>query len=332
MLLGRLELHRVDLVAAELGQDLAALLLGRRLRERPAEPLGRRARGAAACGRGGGRPERLDPARVAGRAGQQQVSGDALGRCSCRGQRLGRRRVPRLPLARREVLVERGAHDGMDEPQTRPPDEDVGPHEVVRRRGGGLLAEPRHLTGELQLGVVAQHGDGSGQLVRRRAERGEPMQDEAAHGRRADRLDVAGGSGRRLDPGRFESGEQLAQEQRVAAGRRMACAAERLRRVRAQALPRERHRGGLAERPGIQHDRGGTRRHLPPHRPGLVRRWSSGEQHRERQALGALRQVGEEPQGVVVDPVAVIDQDQQRAPVGEVDDEPVEAVERLEAP
>ena len=36
MLLGRVELHRGDVVAAELGQDLPALLLGGRFRERPA--------------------------------------------------------------------------------------------------------------------------------------------------------------------------------------------------------------------------------------------------------------------------------------------------------
>ena len=331
MLLGRVEPHRGDVVAAELGQDLPALPLRGRFRERPAQALGGRGRGAAAGGGGSRRPERRDPARVPGRGSQQQVRGDPLGRRARVRQRRGRRRMARPALARREILVQRRAHDRVDEPEACVLDEDVGPDEVVRRAGGDLLAELGHAGRERQLGVVAQHGDRPRQLVRLRAERGEPVQDEPAHGRRADGLDLARGGGRRRDPGGVDGVQQLAQEQGVAARRRVTCAAELVRRVRAEALPCKADHRGLAERPRVQRDRGGARGHLPPHRAGLVDRWTPREEHRDRQPLDALREEGQEAQRVPVDPVAVVDQHEQRRLVGEVDDQPVQAVERLEA-
>ena len=331
VLLGRVELHRGDVVAAELGQDLPPLLLRGRFRERPAEALGGRGRSTAARGGAGGRPERRDPAPVPGRGGQQQVRGDPLGRRARRCERLGRRRVARRALARREILVERGAHDGVDEPQAFVLDEDVGPDEVVRGGGGDVFPEPGDAGGERELGVVAEHGDRPRQLVRVRAERGEPVQDEPAHGRGPDVLDLARGGGRRRDPGRVDGVQQLAQEQRVAARRRVTRAAELLRRVGAQALPCQRDRRGLAERPRVQRDGGGARGHLHPDRAGFVDRWTSREQHGDRQPLDALREEGQEAQRVLVHPVAVVDRHEQRRPVGEVDDQPVQAVERLEA-
>ena len=104
-----------------------------------------------------------------------------------------------------------------------------------------------------------------------RAERGEPVQDEPAHGRGADVLDLARGGGRRRDPGRVDGVQQLAQEQRVAARRRVTRAAELVRRVGAQALPCQRDRRGLAERPRVQRDGGGARRPPAP-TPSRARR------------------------------------------------------------
>ena len=331
MPLGRLELHRGDGVAAELGQDLPALLLRGRLRQRAAEALGGGGRGAAGGGGAGRRPERRDPAPVPGGGGEEQVRGDPLGRRAGVRERLGRRRVARAALARGEILVERGTDDGVDEPQARVLGEDVGPDEVVRRGRGGLLAQPGHVGGEPRVAVVAEHGDRPRQLVRVRAERREPVQHEPAHGRRPDGLHLARGGGRRRDPRRVDGVQQLAQEQRVAARRGVARAAELVRRAGAQALPRQRGRGGLAERPRVQRDGGGARGHLAPQGAGLVDGRASREEHRDREPLDPLREEGEEAQRVPVDPVAVVDEHEERRLVGEVDDQPVEAVQRLEA-
>ena len=58
--------------------------------------------------------------------------------------------------------------------------------------------------------------------------------------------------------------------QRGARRQRRAQVAELLGCAGAQALPRQRHRGGLAQRTRIQRDRGGARRQLHPQRPRLV--------------------------------------------------------------
>ena len=79
MLLGGLELHRGHLVATKLAEDLASLLLRRRFVERAAQAHGRRARSATARCRVRRRPQCLHSARIAGRAGQQQMRGDPLG-------------------------------------------------------------------------------------------------------------------------------------------------------------------------------------------------------------------------------------------------------------
>ena len=218
-------------------------------------------------------------------------------------------------LARREILVERGAHDGMDEPQARSSWTKMS----ARTRSSAAAAatsSPSPVTPAASASSVSSPSTATARAssFAVRAERGEPVQHEPAHGRRADVLDLARGGGRRRDPGRVDGVQQLAQEQRVAARRRVTCAAELLRRVRAQALPCQRDRRGLAERPRVQRDRGGARGHLPPHRAGLVGRWTSREQHGDRQPLDALREEGQEAQRVLVDPVAVVDQTRAAAP------------------
>ena len=267
MLLGRLELHRGHLDRPELGQDLRALLFPRGLGKRPTQAGRRCARSAAPRRDASGRPERLDPALIPRRGGHQQMRRHALGRRALLRQRLGRRGVPRLALAGREILVQGRANDRMNESQALATDEDVRPDELIRRRTGGVLAQPRHPADELQLAVVAEHGDRPRQLGRIRTERGKPMQDEAAHGRGTDRLHLARRARRRSDPRRVQRAEQLPQEQGIAAGGSVARAAELLGRLRAEALPRQSHRGGLAQRPQLQHARFGTRRHLRPQRP-----------------------------------------------------------------
>ena len=195
----------------------------------------------------------------------------ALGRSALTSQRFGRRRVPRLAFPGREILIQRRTNDRVNKPQALDGGEDVSPDEVIRRRTGGVFAQPRHATGELHLAVISKHGDHPRQLARRRAERGKPMQNKAAHGGRTDLLHLARRVGRRHDPRRIQGTEQLPQEQGVATGRAMTRAAELLGRLCAQALPRQSHRSGLAQRSRIQHACLGTRRHLRPQRAHVGR-------------------------------------------------------------
>ena len=299
MSLGRLELHGGHLVPAQLGQDLRPFLPRRGFSQRPPQTRRGHVRSATARRARRSRPERVDPALIPGRGGQQQVRRDPLGRSTLPGQCLDGRGMPCLTLAGRQILIQRGTHDRVNEPQPLGRNEDVGPDEVVCRLPGRVRAQPRHAAGEQQLAVVSQYGDGSRQLGRGRAERGEPVQDEPAHRGRSDRLDLARSGRRRLDPGGAQGFQQLPQEKRVAAGRVMAGTAELLGRLRPQAIPGQSDRSRLAQRPRIQHRRGGTGRHLRPERSRAghrgIRRTPS-ENHRDRKPFDALGQVGQESQ------------------------------------
>jgi len=119
------------------------------------------------------------------------VRGDPLGRSAVAGQRRRRGGVPRLPLAGREVLVQRRPHDRVHEPQALGGDEDIRPDKVIGRLPGRVLAQVRHASGEPQLAVITEHGDRSRQLGSRRAECGQPVQDETAHRGRPHHLHLA---------------------------------------------------------------------------------------------------------------------------------------------
>ena len=145
MVLGRLELQRGQLAAAQLSEDLSPLLLGRGLGQRALQPGGRRAGGAAARSAGRGRPERGDPLVIAVRGGQQQVGGDAFGGRARGGQDPGRRRVPRLALAGREILIQRGPDDRVHVPQALGWIEQARPDQGVGGLAGGVRAQARQL-------------------------------------------------------------------------------------------------------------------------------------------------------------------------------------------
>src|SRR5947209_12393117 len=121
----------------------------------------------------------------------------------------------------------------MDESQSLRSDEDVGSYEVICRVTGGVFTQARDAAGELELAVIAEDGDRSRQLARRRAKHGQPMQDKASHGGGSDGLHSARGLSRRDDCRRLKGPEQLTQEQRVATGRGMTCPTEAIVRLRA---------------------------------------------------------------------------------------------------
>ena len=170
------------------GSDAQGVAAGGGFRERAAQPRGGRLRSAAARRAEGSRPERLHAALISRRSSQQQVRGDALRRDAGSLQRLGGRGVPRLPLPGREVLIQGGAHDRVNEPQALGADEDVSTDEVICGGTSNVLRQTRHASGELQLAAVSEHGDDYRELARRRAERREPVQYEPAHGSWTDPL------------------------------------------------------------------------------------------------------------------------------------------------
>jgi len=192
MLLGVRKLHCCHLIATDLGKDLRALRRFWSFEQCSAQPDHGCPRRAAVCGADRGRSERPDSLGVPGRNGQQEMRGDALGRGAVQRQCPRGSRMERLSLARREILVQGGAHDRVNEPKALGTSEDVGSNELVSSRARQILADTRHTSRKRQLAVVPQHGDGSGELGRRRSQHGEPMKDEAADGGRSDRLDLAG--------------------------------------------------------------------------------------------------------------------------------------------
>ena len=222
----------------------------------------------------------------------------------------------------------------MHEPEALAVDEDVSADQVVGGRPGAVLAQARNPGGERDWGVVAEDRNRRRQLACRRSERRQPVQHEPADRGWPDGLHLVGGVGRGYDPGRVQRPQELAQEQRVAPGCAVARAAELLGGVVPQPLPGQGLGRRLAQRPRIQRHRRGTRAQLRPHRAGLVGRGlrrTAGERHHHRKTLDPLRQVCQEAQRLQIGPLAVVDQHRQRLPIGQVDDQPVQAVQRLEA-
>ena len=134
--------------------------------------------------------------------------------------------------------------------------------------------------------------------------------------------------GVRRDAVGLERVHQLADEQRVAAGRRVAGLAEGMVGLGAEALGDEVADRLLAQRAGADVGGGGIVGDLGEQR-GVGRRVAGadagGDQH--RLAFEPAHEVGEEAQARAVAPVQVVDLEQQRALGGEVEREPVEAVQ-----
>jgi hypothetical protein len=93
-------------------------------------------------GAGRGCAEGSDPVLLPARGGQQQVSGDSLRRGARGAQHLGGRRVPRLPFARRKILIQRGPRDRMHEPQALGRSKQASPDEGVGRLASRVRGQP----------------------------------------------------------------------------------------------------------------------------------------------------------------------------------------------
>ena len=254
-----------------------------------------------------------------------------LGAAPCARRTSRGARVPARALAVRELAVDGVADQGVDEAERRLGAQDLGARQR-RVRGGELRVVDLGQRGDrLLAGVLSQHGDGARDGERLARQAGEPEQHGARDRGRADLPHEPGA--RRLRPHALglERAQELAHEQRVAAGGGGDGVGERVGGVGAELGAHDR-----ADRVARERIRAQRRGHLvagdlrDEHRvgAGLGRARRDREQH--RQALEPVREVGEEAQRRAVAPVQVVDGEHQRPVGGEVEQQPVEAVERGE--
>ena len=228
-------------------------------------------------------------------------------------------------------MVDGVAHERVDEAGRRLGPDDLGADQLARGRRDRTLVDPGERGDAGQVGALAQHRGGARHRAGVVREAGEPQQHRARHRARADRADDRRLLGDGLHALRLERAQELAQQQRVAAGGGMAGGAERGLGGVAEPLAHERRGRGLAERSGPQRERRGILDDLGEQarvgaRLGAAQR--RGDEHRG--AVEPPREVGEEAQRRAVGPVQVVDREQDGMLRREVEREPVERVQRGE--
>ena len=148
---------------------------------------------------------------------------------------------------------------------------------------------------------------------------------------RADPLDGADLARQRPHVLLGERREQLAQQQRVAAGGLDAGGRERGVRLRAEAIRDQQRHARLAQWPRYDAQRIGARRELGhEHRVDAGLAAAQAQREHDPRAGEPAADVGEVPQRRRVAPVEIVDDKQQPPVLGEVDGQPVETVERRE--
>ena len=260
-----------------------------------------------------------------------ELAGDLVQRGAGLAQHARGAGVEQLALAERQALVDGVAYERVHEPGRRLGAQDLGPRERGHRARDLGLVEPGHAGHRPEVGALAEDGDGAGDGGRLAGQPREPQQHGARHGARADRAHHVGVRRVGLDRFGLERVQELADEQRVAAGGAMAGLAEQAVGLGAEAFRHELADGVLAERAGPDVRGGRVVGDLGQQR-GVGRRVAGadagGDEH--RLAFEAPDQVGEEPQRRAVAPLEVVDLEQQRALGGQVERQPVQAVERRE--
>ena len=314
----------------ELEQQPGALGRGRRLGQRAAQEH-RRGLGRAAARRGTGGVDQAPRDRdVAGGLGGQQVLGRALLAGRVVVHELGRTPVGQRALGHPELLVHPGPHERVDEGQRTLGLEDAGRHEGVRGLGGlrGVELGQRGRARQLR---ALEHGHGAGQARRRRRQATQAQLDPAPRGAGAHPLHARGGARVGRHALAAHGLDQLAHEERDAAGGAVARGGEGLVGCRGQPhLDEPAHRGD-AQRRGLHHVGvrvGGERRQQV--RLLDVRLGPRGDEQRDPQLLQARHEEGEEAQRGRVGPVRVVDAEHDELTRGQVRAQPVEAVQDRE--
>jgi hypothetical protein len=222
---------------SELEQERGAVLGRRRLGQRAGEACGGVGGIALAAGAGRGDSQRVGHPLLTTRRDRQKLRGHALGRGSRLRENPGGARVEQLALARRDVVVDRVAHEGVHEGELRIAAEYLRVRELVGGAGRVLDWDLRYERRRGDLGAVAEDGDGTHEPPRLGGQARQPQQHRARDGTGAQLAHRSGIGGVWSDPLDPQCAHELAQEQRVAAGRRVAGGAERVVGRRAQRPP-----------------------------------------------------------------------------------------------
>ena len=324
--------REAQLRGAELEQHLAAGRRRRGLRQRPAEPRDGRG-GRSARERVRGHPaQELDPLGVAGRLGLDDLRRDPLLGGAARGEDLGGARVRLRALARsrcprRRPRARSGARTRAAPPasgsRARPAGRRRGPPPPRRapaRRAASARLAPSPSTATARTSAVAAGGLPGEAQEHRLGHRGGP--DALARDPRSpESVEKPCSRASRSSASRKNGLPPVASRQ---------AAANSARHRRAEPALAQRRRRLGAQRPRPQHGRLRRRPPAGPARAWRPPRWRVRGEDGEREAVQARRQVVEESQRLRVGPVEVVDEQRDRALVGEVVEQPVEAVQHRE--
>ena len=323
---GRAARQRLDL--AEVEQEPEPAFWRRRLVQRALQVAGGVVDRAAPERRHPRLVQQLRHLRVSAPRRVHQLARDLVQRGAGAAQHAGRAGVQELALPQRQALVDGVADERVHEPGRRFRAQDLGAGERGHRAGDLRLVEPRDTGDRRQVRSLPQHRDRAGDARRLAGQPGEPQQDGARDRARPDRPHHVGVGGIGLDRVGFERVQQLPDEQRVAAGGRVAGRAEGAVGFGTEPARDERADRLLRERAGAHVGGGGIVGDLGQQR-GVGGRVAGahgrGDEH--RLALQAAHEVGEEAQARAVAPVQVVDLEQQRVLGGEVERQPVQAVQ-----
>jgi hypothetical protein len=328
--LGRRRRAGPRLRPAELREHLRAAVVGRRLAERALEvPHG--GRGVAERERP---PRRLaqdaDHPLLPARLRREDLRRDLLWRALALREQPRRPRVQVGALERRHVVVDRGAHDRVDEAQRLA----GGEHLVADEQRGGLVrvavVEASERGGGGQVGAVPEDRDRPRQRHGPRRQAPEAQQHDARDPARPQRRHALRLGRRRGDALRGDLAQQLAHQQRVAARRDVAGVAERRVGVLVRRLADPAAYGLVAERRGAQRLRERVGDELGEDRAQRLVARARADDDEDRQVLEPAHEEREEPQRRLVRPVGVVDRHEHGLLARDVRGQPVQAVEHRE--
>ena len=275
----------------------------------------------------GRRAQGVDDVGLARGMGGQQVQRHRFGRRLETGDRRGGSGVQLGSEGRRDVLVDRRADEGVDEAQRFPrfQHSDVG--ERVGERSGPGRCELGEQRGGDERRLLAEHRDGPGEGRRVRIQPADAHQHrgaDAARGQSAHAVGIERVRRVGLEP---QLGEQLGQQERVAAADVVTGMAQLVIRGRIPRRPdQDRHRG-LTEWPGPEHGRAGRQDERPQQGPVELGGGPGGHGDQDGEPREPVGEVVEEAQRRLVGPVGVVDGQQHGLAFGQVRRQPVQAVQ-----
>ncbi len=324
-------LARGHLGKPELQQDVGALVHWRRLRDSPLQVChGHLGRPTGASSTSASPKHSRHPV-VAARLSGQEVQGDLVLGGSRLSQQVRGGPVLPGPLGRRELGVDGRTHHRMHEFDG--PAQDLRAAQRIDQASRGVVVEPGKSCRGAEVGAISQDRHRPGERLGLRSQATQPSTNRA--GNRLRRcFEHARGPGRLWrDPFGVQRGEELAEQQGVAAGRLEAGSGEGLIPVVRQGRLHQRFNGIGAEQRRADHAscRGadevveqfdlGTGLHRP-----------RCNNHEDRQFCDPIHEVGEEAQRRSVGPVRVVHGEDERTRGREIDRQPVQAVDNRVGP